>query len=176
MKFCVRIFFPALLIILTGCGSINRDEQPKAEPKPGSLEAAAIETGAIPELGRLSLAGSYELRSEIGTDRFCAVSIDEKVYRIGIVATFGPNAYCEGQGRAALSGEKVLIRLSGKGKCSLTASFDGAEIRFPGRLSEDCKSYCTPRASLAGVSLPLMEEGNDPAMRVAGRNMEKLCG
>lgn len=165
----------ALALALSACGSINREAEEQPEPKAGSLEEAAIDSGAIPDLGQLSLAGRYEQSSELGADKFCAVG-DGKDYKIGIVAAFGPTAQCEGQGRATLSGETVRIELSGEENCSFEASFDGVEIRMPGNVPEACASYCSDRASLAGVSIPLVEEGDAAAERIRGREIEKLCG
>ncbi len=170
------IVIGALAVALSACGSINREAEEQPEPETGSLEEAAIDSGAIPDLGELSLSGRYEQSSELGADKFCAVA-DGNSYKVGVVAAFGPTAQCEGRGRATLSGETVKIELTGGDEdCSFDASFDGVELRMPGSVPKSCASYCSDRASFAGVSIPLVEEGDAAAQRVSGREIEELCG
>ncbi|NJM50375.1 MAG: hypothetical protein HC843_05330 [Sphingomonadales bacterium] len=140
-----------------------------------ALNKKAIERGILPDPDNLVFAGRFETRSELGTDKFCAVE-SSGGYTIGVLAVFGPESKCEGQGNARLDGEKVQVTLSGKGDCSFDAEYDGVELRFPGSLNEGCESYCTARASLSGTSYFIVEEGDDAARRALGRDIERLCG
>ena len=138
------------------------------------LELAAIGAGVIPDLSTASLSGRYEGRNAIGTDKFCAVR-DGDHYAIGIFAAFGNTAHCEGQGMARATGKTVEIVLQGKGNCRFNALFDGVEIRMPGTVPESCAAYCSERASLAGVRVPLVEEGDEVARGMQGRDIALLC-
>jgi hypothetical protein len=140
-----------------------------------ALDKKAIEVGILPDAENLVFGGRYETRSEMGTDKFCAVKSGTKQFDIGVLAVFGPESKCEARGRATISGEKVKISFSGKDTCSFDAGFDGIELRFPGSMEKGCETYCSPRASFSGTSYFIVEQGDDNARRALGRDFEKLC-
>lgn len=140
-----------------------------------ALDQQAMVAGILPDSKNVSFAGRYEVRSELGTDKFCAVNDGADQFRIGLLATFGPESKCEGQGTAAIADENVHLRLSGKGDCAFDATFDGSELRFPGKIPDGCAAYCSPRASMSGTHYFLVEQGDDKARRTLGRDIEKLC-
>jgi hypothetical protein len=140
-----------------------------------ALNEKAIEVGAIPDPSNVKLAGRFETRSELGTDKFCAVGEGGSQHKIGVLAVFGPESKCEGQGRARVNGEVITIDLTGQDGCRFDAEYDGISLRFPGALPDGCASYCTPRASLAGTSYYIVEHGNENARKALGRDIEKLC-
>lgn len=168
----------ALLVLglLSACDSAKLPESLGGGNEAGrALDERAIETGILPDSADRVIAGRFETRSDLGTDKFCAVKSGNSQFRIGALAVFGPESKCEAQGSAAINGEKIRITLSGKGKCSFDAEFDGIELRFPGAIEQGCASYCSPRASFSGTSYFMVEQGDTNARRALGRDIEKLC-
>ena len=163
-----------LALFLAACGPGQPDSD-KAVAEPSPLEQAAIDAGVIPDVRTMTLAGAFERRSDLGTDRFCAVGNDENGYQIGMIAVFGPAAKCEGLGEAERDGEAVRMTLNSEEKCSFTARFDGVELELPGDLPDSCESYCSARAGFEGVSFYLIGEGDAVARSTSGRDFENLC-
>jgi hypothetical protein len=168
-----RSFLLASLFALASCG----------ESAPGSLggdnagsalDEAAIEAGIMPDPDKVNLAGRFETRSELGTDKFCAVSSGDD-FDVGFLSNSGPDSKCEGRGRAIMADDKVRITLSGEGNCTFEASYDGIEIRFPGALPKACDSYCTPRASFSGTHYFVVQPGDEAARATLGREIARLC-
>ncbi len=168
----------ALCLALAACSGDKAGEASTAETSRGpaaeALDEQAIRSGLIPDPNNLSLSGQYETSSEMGTDKFCATK-KENSYAIGVLAVFGPESKCEGQGSAAIEKGKLRIILKGEDKCSFLADYDGVALRFPGQVDEGCASYCTPRASFAGTSYHLVAEGSEAARKTLGRDIDKLC-
>jgi hypothetical protein len=171
MKFWLSL--PFALLCLSGCDgqTILVDGSSAGQ----QLDKKAIEVGIIPDPDNVTLSGRYETRSELGTDKFCAVGEAGSQHKIGILAVFGPESKCEAQGTAQVKGEKVSLSLTNEDSCRFEAEFDGISIRFPGSMPEGCASYCTARASLAGTSYFMVEHGNENARKALGRDIEKLC-
>ncbi len=140
-----------------------------------ALDKKAISAGILPDTENLVFGGRYETRSDLGTDKFCAVKTGAKQFSIGVLAVFGPESKCEARGTASIANEKVKITLSGKDSCSFEAGYDGIELRFPGSLEKGCAAYCSSRASFSGTSYFIVEQGDDNARRALGRDFEKLC-
>lgn len=169
-----RIAALSFAMLLAGCGQGQPDaEETAAEPSP--LEQAAIDAGVIPDVRNVTLSGAFERRSDLGTDRFCAVGNDENGYQVGMIAVFGPEVKCEGLGEAERDGENVRITLNSEDKCSFTARFDGVELKLPGDLPDGCASYCSTRAGFEGVSFYMIGEGDAVARSTSGRDFENLC-
>lgn len=140
-----------------------------------ALDARAKAVGILPSSDSIDFSGRFETRSDLGTDKFCAVRTSKAKFDIGVLAVFGPESKCEARGTATVSGEKVKVALSGKDSCSFDAEFDGIELRFPGSIGAGCASYCSPRASLSGTRYFIVEQGDNNARRTLGRDLEKLC-
>jgi hypothetical protein len=171
----------AVLIILlfAGCdGGVTTDKS-RADQTTGDTGAAldqrAIAAGILPDADKLVFGGRFETRSDMGTDKFCAVKSGARQFNIGALAVFGPESKCEARGKATIDGEKVRISLSGKDGCRFEAEFDGIELRFPGAMGKGCAAYCSPRASFSGTSYFIVEQGDVNARRALGRDFEKLC-
>jgi hypothetical protein len=162
-----------LLLLIAGCGDGDRRAAPATDAS-RALDDQAIAKGLLPDPDGRALSGRYETRSELGIDKFCAVG-DGGDFRIGMLAVFGPESKCEGQGSAEFVGDKVQISFDGKDACSFDAEFDGISLRFPGSVPDGCASYCTPRASMSGTSYFFIEPGDASARRTLGRDIERLC-
>lgn len=166
----------ACLMLVTACGESAPSVLGGGNDVGSRLDEAAIEAGIMPDPDEIELAGRYETRSELGTDKFCAVGNGTKQFNIGFLSVSGPESKCEAKGIAAIDGEKVKITLSGDGNCTFEARFDGIELRFPGSVDGGCDTYCTPRASLSGTHYFMIEPGDDAARGTLGREIERLCG
>ncbi len=158
-------------------GACDQSQSGADEPleELSTLEQAAIDAGVIPDSRNVTLSGAFERKSDLGTDRFCAVGNDENGYQVGMIAMFGPGSKCEALGEAEREGENVRITLDGEEKCSFSARFDGVELSLPGDLPKGCASYCSPRAGFEGVSFFMIGEGDAVARSTAGQDFENLC-
>jgi hypothetical protein len=173
-KYIPLLFLPCVM----GCSYFSDDGNNSASETTDvgeALDKRAIEAGIIPDTSNIVFAGRFETRSEMGTDKFCAVKKDGGAYSIGALAVFGPESKCEGQGTAKIQGEKVKINFQGEDSCSFEAEYDGVELRIPGKIPAGCASYCSPRASFSGTSFFLVEQGNENARRALGRDIDRLC-
>lgn len=154
----------------------NNNETQSSE----NLDQAAISAGILSDPADIQLEGRFETRNDIGTDKFCAVKRDDLNFNIGILAVFGADSFCEGQGIAQLDGEDLIITLNkGVGNieeiCKFTASFDGLSIQLPGKIPRPCAKFCNNRASLSGTQFFQIENGNAIAKQSNGRNLNPLC-
>jgi len=169
-----RIAALSLILLLAACGQ-GQPEAEKTVADLSPLEQAAIDAGVIPDVRNVTLSGAFERRSDLGTDRFCAVGNDENGYQVGMIAVFGPETKCEGLGEAERDGETVRITLNSEDSCSFSARFDGVELELPGSLPEACSSYCSARAGFEGVSFYMIGEGDAVARSTSGRDFDNLC-
>jgi hypothetical protein len=163
----------AFAVSVSACGEGGTKQAPWTDAS-RSLDEQAISKGLLPDPDGRALAGRYETRSDLGIDKFCAVSEGDS-FRFGMIAVYGPESKCEGQGQAQFVGDKVRIAFDGKGSCSFDAEFDGISLRFPGVVPEGCASYCSPRANMSGTSYFFIEPGDTSAKRTLGRDIERLC-
>jgi hypothetical protein len=169
----IRSLIPAACLLLFACSDDNGRTAPATDAS-RSLDEQAIQKGLLPDPEGRALAGRYETRSDLGVDKFCAVEDGGKA-DIGVLAVFGPDSKCEGQGEAEFVGDKVRVTLSGKESCTFDAEFDGIQLRFPGSVPDGCASYCSPKASISGTSYYFTEPGNESARKTLGRDIERLC-
>lgn len=171
----VRFALLAGLAALGGCSEAAEDapEQPSGTSG-GSLESAAIDAGVVTDPESLDLTGLYQRRSGLGIDRMCALPDGEDRYRVGLLASFGGGIHCEGSG-VARRGENGFEFQLGKGDCRFVVDFDGSELRVPGEIPAACSSFCDARASLAGVSIPLVDSDPDAARSAVDRDGKPLC-
>lgn len=166
----------ALCLLVAACGGDNQglDQQPRTDAG-AALDRLAIDKGLIPDPATKSLAGRYETRSELGTDKFCAVAAGEGRFRIGMLSVYGPESKCEAQGTAEVEDGQIEIALEGKEKCAFKAEYDGIVLRFPGTVPDGCASYCARNASMSGTRYYFVDPGDDAARRTLGREIERLC-
>lgn len=163
-------------LLLAGCDSgalLSGDDAAESD-----IERAAIDAGIVPDPATLDLEGLYEAGREPQNDRFCAVKSGDD-YNVGLYIYYGSDQYCEGQGTATLDNEIVSLRLKGESDddalCEVEAVFDGTQIVLPGSISKDCRALCRQRASMAGVSIALIESGAEAALRAKGHDKKALC-
>lgn len=163
------------LVALAGCNGEAPAVPGDVDNAGSALDEQAIAVGILPDPDNLEFAGRFETRSELGTDKFCAVEKGDNQFSIGVLAVFGPESKCEGSGSATVDGDKVQIELTGKNNCKFDAQYDGVELRLPGLMEKGCASYCSPRASLSGTRYFMVQHGDEPARRTLGRDIERLC-
>jgi hypothetical protein len=164
--------------ILGACNQSALSPDDDSSIADSALEQAAIETGIIPDPATLNLEGLYEAGTELENDRFCAVQKGDS-YNVGVFVYYGGDQICEGRGEGVLDGEiaRLTLRASDDdaSSCELEVVYDGTQIVFPGAIPDTCKAICTRRASLAGVSIPLVESGGQSALRARGNDTQRLC-
>lgn len=161
--------------LLAGCGDNAPSALSEGNDVGSELDKAAIEAGIMPDPDEVEFAGRFETRSEMGTDKFCAVSSGARQFDIGFISVSGSESKCEGKGKATVNGDKVRVTLSGKESCNFEARYDGFELRFPGVVESGCASYCSPKASLSGTHYFLVQSGDVAARATLGREIDKLC-
>ncbi len=164
-----------LAVTLVSCDQGSSNPLSRGDDAGARIEEQAIAKGILPDPDNLVFGGRFETRSELGTDKFCAVGNGTNRYNIGVLAVFGPESKCEARGTATITQEKVRIALQGEGACEFDAEFDGNELRFPGKIPGTCADYCSDRASLSGTRYFMVEQGDNNARRTLGRDIEKLC-
>jgi hypothetical protein len=164
-----------LLALLAGCDAKSPLPQIGSNDAGDELDQLAIEKGLLPDPESLALEGRYETRSELGTDKFCAVAEGDR-YRVGFLSVYGPESKCEGQGTAEQDGDVVRVTLNGKGECAFEASYDGIVLRFPGTVPEGCAAYCSRNANMSGTRYYFVDPGAQAARKTLGRDIERLCG
>lgn len=162
------------LLLLAACGD-NAPAIVGGGDAGSALDEQAVASGIMPDPDEIEFAGRFETRSELGTDKFCAVGTGSNQYDVGFLAVFGPESKCEGTGTASVDKGNIRITLSGKGNCSFDAHYDGIELRFPGSVESGCASYCSDRASLSGTHYFMIQPGETAARATLGREIERLC-
>ncbi len=167
-----------LLLLLAACGPSQPGKTAAAaDPTDagGALERTAIARGVVADPQAVQFAGRYERRSDLGTDKFCAVARADGNYTIGALAVFGADSGCEGQGTARREGDGFAIRFEAAAGCTIRADYDGVELRLSGDVPESCAALCDSRASFAGTSYYLVEPGDAAAGQTLGKDVERLC-
>jgi hypothetical protein len=59
--------------------------------------------------------------------------------------------------------------------CNFDAQFEGDRIVVPGRLPDSCQKACSPRASLAGLSVERMSDSPSEAGALRDGRGRMLC-
>lgn len=171
----MRRFVLLCVALLAACGENTPSVLGGGNNTGSQLDEAAIDAGIMPDPDDVEFAGRFETRSDLGTDKFCAVANGSEKFNIGFLAVFGPESKCEGKGSASVNGDKVRVTLTGKGACEFEARYDGIELRFPGAVENGCASYCSDRASLSGTHYFMVQPGDAAARGTLGRDIERLC-
>lgn len=172
MKILVALVASSTLFGCNGKSPVVSSETTEAGV---ALDKQAIDAGILPNPEDLEFAGRFETRGDFGANKFCAVSNGSDAFRIGVLTISGAESKCEGKGTAKMEGDRVRMSLQGQGACEFDAQYDGVELRLPEPIASGCATYCTANASLAGTRYFMLQNGDEPARRTLGRDIEKLC-
>ncbi len=140
------------------------------------LERAAIETGVIADVAKVSPVGLFLRRHEAGRDLLCIAPGKDGHLRFGMEAIFGTEQNCRGQGTARRAGDKLVLSFGGGDQCIIVAQYDGDQVALPGVVDMKCADLCAGRGSLEGVSFPRVANQAAPALEARDRAGVLLCG
>ena len=173
------VWLGALMLVGCGDGSGAREER-SARPSAtaDSLDALAMESGALPNQSAESPVGRYGRRYEGGVDRLCIVpeGEDRDRYRFGAEIRIGGDEYCRGAGEAEMDGDLVSLRFEGIGEdCTIDARYDGDRLVMPGQLGMACNLLCSSRGSFAGTAFPRIDRDATAAAQMRDANKALLC-
>jgi len=169
----------ALLLVGGGDGASEREsraERPTATAD--SLDALAMESGALPDQSIETPVGRYGRRYEGGVDRLCIVpeGEDGERYRFGAEMLIGGDEYCRGAGEAEMDGDMVSLRFEGIGEgCTIKARYEGDRLVMPGQLGMACNLLCSSRGTFAGTAFPRMDRDGAAAAQMRDANKALLC-
>lgn len=170
----IRLALLGLVALATACGPAPEKPAGNAAAAPSSLERAAIEAGVVTDPNSQSPIGLYRNRHEAGLDSFCIVHGEEGKLRFGLEAAFGEGIECSGKGTARLSGDKLILNFA-RSACLAVVQYDGDRVSFPGAMDIECRSLCTNRGSLEGVSMPRVSREESVARGARARRGGRLC-
>lgn len=161
-----------LLLLLAGCSGRDADAPPDATPASRRLDQAAIRSGQLPDADAASPVGAYTADTDIGEDRLCVIGSGERV-SVGLSVSYGSGGSCVARG----TGEPVAdgLRLSLGEGCELVTRLDGSRAVFPGTVPAGCRSLCSGRASLAGVTIPKRSDSTAEASALTDARGRPLC-
>ncbi|MEJ7926689.1 hypothetical protein WG908_07965 [Sphingobium sp. AN641] len=168
----------SLLLLLAACQRPDErtpDERAEVANSDSSLERAAIESGLVADVDRVSPIGLYQRRHEAGRDQLCIVPDGPNRFRFGMEVMFGANEWCRGRGTARRAGDKLIMRFPGD-RCTIVAQYDGDRIATPGVLDLNCAALCESRGSLEGVTFPRLADGRAAAVNARNADGDALCG
>jgi hypothetical protein len=139
------------------------------------LERAALDAGVVSDAAATDPAGLYARQHEGGRDTLCLVPDDKPGrYRFGADVNIGAGEYCRGSGKARRTGDKLILHFSGRSGCLIVAGYEGDRIALPGVLDIKCAALCADRASMEGVSFPLLSSDAGAARDARGAG-GRLC-
>lgn len=162
----------ALLLLLAACSGHGADAAPDATPVSRQLDRAAVRSGQLPDAGTASPLGAYIADTDIGEDRLCVIGSGERV-SVGLSVSYGSGGSCVARGTGEPVGDGLRLSL-GRG-CELVARLDGARAVFPGMVPAGCRSVCSGRASLAGVTIPKHSDSMAEASALTDPRGRPLC-
>lgn len=164
----------AVALLLAGCSpGAKRADAVASTATSDALDAAAVASGQLPVPDSRSVAGTYAATTNIGTDRMCVVAEGDRL-RVGVLVSYGNGGECVGRG----GGERTAggLRATFGPGCVIDTTLDGYNVVFPGRLPPGCRTLCRGRASLAGVTIPKLSDGETDARSLTDLGGAPLCG
>jgi len=166
-----------LLFLIAACQRGPGAAEPSALRGGGvsSLERAAIESGAIPDMSAVSPVGLYQRSHEAGRDALCVVPGNRGEFRFGLEAVFGEEPSCHGHGLARRAGDKLVLSFRGNGRCIIVAQYEGDQVALPGVVDMACADLCDGRGTLEGVSFPRIANDAASALKSRNRKGDPLC-
>lgn len=166
----------ALILGLTLLAGCQQSEATDGRAGQSALERAALDAGIVSDAAATDPAGLYARQHEGGRDTLCMVPDDKPGrYRFGADVNIGAGEYCRGSGKARRTGDKLILKFSGRSDCLVVAGYEGDRIAMPGVLDIKCASLCADRASLEGVSFPLLSSDVGAARDAKGQEGDRLC-
>lgn len=168
----------ALLLLLTAAcqrGGAVDDATSSRGGSVSSLERAAIESGAIPDMSAVSPVGLYQRSHEAGRDALCMAPGAGGQFRFGMEAVFGEEPRCRGQGVARRAGDKLVLSFRGGDRCIVVARYEGDQVAMPGVVDMACADLCEGRGTLEGVSFPRIANDAASALKARDREGNPLC-
>ena len=167
--------------MLAGCGDgqgTREDRAARPSATADSLDALAMESGALPDQSAENPVGRYGRRYEGGADRLCIIPDGEESerYRFGAEMRIGGDEYCRGAGEARIDGAIVSLRFEGIGEgCTIEARYEGDRLVMPGQLGMACNLLCSSRGSFAGMAFPRIDRDGAAAAQMRDANKDLLC-
>lgn len=168
-------------LMLVGCGDGSSEREDRAERPSAtadSLDALAMESGALPDQSSEIPVGRFGRRYDGGVDRLCIVPESEgsERYRFGAEMLIGGDEYCRGAGEARIDGNTLSLRFEGIGEgCTIDARYDGDRLVMPGQLGMACNLLCSSRGSFAGTAFPRIDRDAAAAAQMRDANKALLC-
>ena len=164
MKQAALLGLSALLLLSCREQEAERPSIDAANP----IERAAREANLVEDPDSSPPTGLYERRHISGRDALCIVPQGLGGYRFGMIASFGTELMCQGQGTATQNGTRLKLVFSDI-RCEIEAVYDGRSVRMPGTVPAGCAEICGPRASLSGVAVSRVGWSEDEAMTLQSR-------
>lgn len=169
----------AALLLLAAC---QREAAAPTAPAPeglssgSGLERAAIESGVIADVARVSPTGLYRRRHEAGSDAMCVMPAGGGAFRFGAQVVFGADERCTGRGTAKRAGDKLILSFADADHCIIVAQYDGDRVAIPGAVDMKCNALCNGRGTMEGVSFPRVAAEAAIARRAEDADGDPLCG
>lgn len=139
-----------------------------------ALEQAALASGIIADAQATSPVGLYQHRHEAGSDVLCiapgSAGNQGDRFRFALQVEFGEDTQCQGSGTGKRIGDNRLLLNFARSSCLIIASYEGDRIALPGALDLNCRSLCTNRGALDGVSFP--RTGHDARSATSARDKD----
>lgn len=167
--------------MLAGCGDGSSEREDRAERPSAtadSLDALAMESGALPDQNAVNPVGRYGRRYEGGVDRLCIIPESEggDRYRFGAEMLIGGDEYCRGAGEARVDGDRLSLRFEGVGEgCTIDARYEGDRLVMPGQLGMACNLLCSSRGTFAGTTFLRIDRDAAAAAQMRDANKALLC-
>lgn len=160
----------ALLLVAGGCSRAAQTAADNTAAAPAGLEAAAIEAGVIADPKSSDITGLYTRE----TDKVCIVP-NAHAYQIGVFVDYGDQMHCSGLGTVTHAGETLHVDFSDAEGCDFDARFEGDRIVFPGTVPDACKTLCSQRASIAGLTVDQLSNSASEAATLRDSRGRLLC-
>jgi hypothetical protein len=169
-----RLSLIGLLLLMACQREVPAPAQADAGPPTSALEQAAIDSGVVADVARISPVGLYTRRHEAGRDTLCVVPDGRTAFRFGAQAVFGTDEQCQGKGTARRAGDKLILRFP-SADCTIVAQYDGDRLAMPGVVDLKCAALCEGRGTFEGVAFPRVANGGKAAMQARDRDGDTLC-
>lgn len=162
-----------ILLFLAGCGRDDPDSGNRAAA-PESAGPSAARPGPAPAVAEARLTGLYEGGTGAQKNQLCLVEKGAET-QFGLLVWGGNLHSCSGAGRAARSGERLTLTMTGDETCTIAAALKGGEIALPETLPLGCAYYCGARATLAGARFSRAGSGESEAKKATDIAGDPLC-